>query len=116
MHEGHFTEDIVKQILTELAQYPDNKVKSVTVRVGEVFHLVPESVLLHYELLTKGSALEGVQLTLVDEPMQVLCHACKHEGPVEDHHLLMCSSCHSWHVVPVSGNRITIEKVELESR
>ncbi len=114
MHEGHFTQQIVEGILRELAPYPKAKVRSVTVRVGEVFHLVPESVLMHYDVLTKGSALQSVKLNLIEEPMQVLCSQCQKQGPVEDHHLLLCPFCHSRQVKPVLGNKITIEKVELE--
>ncbi|MBF0570667.1 MAG: hydrogenase maturation nickel metallochaperone HypA [Candidatus Omnitrophica bacterium] len=114
MHEGHFTEQIVESILQELAKYPKAKVRSVTVRVGEVFHLVPESVLMHYDVMTKDSPLQGVKLDLIQETLQVVCGQCNKQGPVEDHHLLLCSFCHSRQVKPVLGDKITIEKVELE--
>lgn len=114
MHEGHFTEDIVSHILKELQQYPNAELQSVTVKVGEVFHLVPESVLMHYELLTKNSPLEGVHLKLIEEPLEVHCLECHQEGPVEDHHLMLCFFCHSRQVKPVRGKSITIEKVEIK--
>jgi len=114
MHEGHFTEQIVSSIIEELKKYPGRKPKQVRVKVGEVYHLVPESVLMHYELATKGTMLEGVALDLVEEPMEVLCNSCGKQGPVEDHHLLLCSTCHSRDVKPIAGNKVSIEAIELE--
>ncbi len=114
MHEGHFTEQIVAAVIDELKKYPGRKPKRVRVVVGEAYHLVPESVLMHYQVATKGTALEGVALDLVEEYMEVLCGSCGQQGPVEDHHLLLCSFCHSRDVKPVAGNKVSIEAVELE--
>ena len=114
MHEGHFTEQIVFNVIEELKKHSGRKPNKVRVTVGEVYHLVPESVLMHYEVATKGTVLEGVALELIEEPMQVECLSCQKQGPVEDHHLLLCSYCHSQNVKPVAGNKIAIEAVELE--
>lgn len=111
MHEGHFTEQIVEAIVKEIKKYPGRAVESITVRVGESYHLMPDSVLMHYESITKSTALEGVALNLLEEPMQVFCSQCGKQGPVEDHHLLLCSFCHSRQVKPVSGNEVIIEQI-----
>lgn len=112
MHEGHFTEEIVAAILNELKKYPEQRLRKVTVRVGEVFHLVLDAVLMHFEMITKGTTLEGVILEIKEEHMTVKCEDCGKTGPVEDHHLLMCSSCDSRKVKPVTGQTITIENIE----
>ncbi len=111
MHEGHFTEQIVEAVIGELKKHPGRDVESITVKVGEVYHLVGDSVLMHYDLITKGTALEGVKLDLLEEPMQVICGQCKKTGPVEDHHLLLCSFCYSRQVKPVAGDKVTIDKI-----
>lgn len=115
MHEGHFTEQIVATIIEELKKYSGRKPKAVKVKVGEVFHLVKEAVLMHYEIITMGTPLEGVALELIEEPMQVLCGQCGKQGYVEDHHLLICSFCHSRNVKPVAGDKVSIEALELEN-
>jgi len=111
MHEGHFTEQIIESVMSELKRYPGKTVESITVKVGEVYHLVPDSVLMHYELITKGTELEGVKLELLEDPMKVICADCGKEGAVEDHHLPLCSFCHSRQVKPVAGDKVTIEKI-----
>ena len=112
MHEGVFTEKIVAVILDELKKQPGQKISSVKVKVGETYHLVLESVCMHFEIAVKGTALEGVQLILQEEPMQVTCQVCHKTGPVEDHHMAMCSFCNSLNVKTVSGNSIIVESIE----
>lgn len=111
MHEGHFTENIVKAIVGQLKKYPGRAFDSVTVKVGEEYHLSVDAVLMHYDLMTKGTTLEGVRLNLVEEPVQVVCEQCGKEGPVEDHHLLLCSFCNSRQVKTIAGDTITIDKI-----
>ena len=114
MHEGNFTQQIVDAILKELGRHPKYRFKTVKVNVGEVYHLEPESVKMHYALLTKGTKLEGTELELVEVKAQVFCWQCNQTGPVEDHHFLMCNFCNATDVKLVSGKEITIESLEME--
>lgn len=112
MHEGHFTENIVEGILEELKNHPGRRIKTVRVAVGEVYHLVLESVLMHFEISVRGSSLEGIELQLKEEPMQVSCQQCHQTGSVQDHHMPLCSFCGSLNVKTISGNSITIDSIE----
>lgn len=112
MHEGHFTDNIVMAILEELKRHPGRKIKTVNVAVGEVYHLVLESVLMHFEIAVKGTALEGAVLDLKEESMRVCCQQCHNTGPVQDHHMPLCTFCGSVNVKTVSGNSITVESIE----
>ena len=111
MHEGHFTEQIAESIIAQMKAYPGKQIKSVTVRVGEVYHLLPDAMRMHFELVTHGTALQGVELKIKEEAMLVECLKCRRQGPVEDHHVLMCPYCHSRAVEVVSGDQINIEEV-----
>jgi len=111
MHEGHFTDQIVEAIVFELNKHPGRKAATVTVKVGETYHLMADSVLMHYDLITKGTELEGATLNLIEEAVQVLCGQCGKQGPVDDHHLLLCSFCHSRQVKAVAGDKVTIEQI-----
>ncbi len=111
MHEGHFTQQIVEAVIGELKKYPGRAVGSVTVKVGEAYHLMADSVLMHYDLITKSTPLEGVTLKLVEEPMRVVCSQCGQEGGIEDHHLPLCSFCQSRQVKVIAGDKVTIEQI-----
>ena len=112
MHEGHFTEQIVEGVVKDLQKFPGKKVDSITVKVGEVYHLMPDSVLMHFDLITKGTELEGVKLDLLEEAVRVMCSQCGKQGPVEDHHLLLCSFCHSRDVKAIAGDKVIIEEIK----
>lgn len=112
MHEAKFTEQIVAAIIEEINKHPNNAPRRVKVVVGEMFHLEPESVKMHYRILTKGSRLEGVKLDLVEDPVTVLCRSCGKTDTVEDHHLLMCQHCSSQQVELKSGKAIQVEMIE----
>ncbi len=114
MHEGHFTNQIVDAILAELKDRPHGKIKAVKVKVGEVYHLVLESVLMHFRIAVKGTPLEGVELDLQEERVKVFCPQCQKEGFAEDHHMIVCPQCYSQNVKTLSGDSITIESIELE--
>ena len=93
MHEANFTQEIVNSILDELKKYPSCRAKQIKVKVGEMLHLMPESVKTHYTQMTQGTNLEGVTLFLEEEPVQVKCRHCGSVGGVEDHHVLFCAKC-----------------------
>jgi hydrogenase nickel incorporation protein HypA/HybF len=112
MHEGNFTEQIVEAILSGLKGYSEKKPERIRVKVGEMLHLEEESVRLHYEVLTKDTVLEGVQLDLQPIPVTIRCNVCKTESEAEDHHLLICPKCHSFEVQVTGGDRIEIEAIE----
>lgn len=114
MHEAKFTEQIVDQVVNELKGYIKSKPKRIKVRVGEMFHLDKDSVQFYYDLLTKETQLDGVQLDLEEEPVKVMCLDCRKESGVEDHHLLMCSLCGSRHVEIIAGNQVVTEFIELD--
>ena len=112
MHEAGFTEQIVNSIMAELEKVPTRRPKLVKVRVGEMFHLEPESVKMHFQAITKGSLLEGIDIELQEEQVTVCCQNCHKVGHVEDHHFLMCTYCDSTNVVVLSGHEIFTELVE----
>lgn len=112
MHEGHFTEQIVDAIYQALKEHPNPENAEVNVRVGEVFHLEKDSVLMHYQLQTQGTPLEKVKLKLEEVPVRVECRSCGKSGAVEDHHLLVCPECFSRDVNTIAGDSIEVEAVQ----
>ncbi|OIO38301.1 MAG: hypothetical protein COT00_05145 [Candidatus Omnitrophica bacterium CG07_land_8_20_14_0_80_50_8] len=114
MHEANFTKQIVEAVVGALRQCPDGKPRTVKVQVGAMLHLVPESVQMHYQLLTRGTGLEGIGLELTETPVRVRCRRCGHEGGVEDHHLLLCTACDSMEVELTAGDQILIDSIECE--
>lgn len=114
MHERPLTQKIVESILECLKDYPEGQVTALRVNVGEIYHLVPESVRTHFESLAVGTPLHGARLDLVEVPLQVRCKACGQVGGVEDHHAPLCSMCGSLSVENVVGHEIQVQSVALK--
>ena len=115
MHEAKFTEEIVTAIISQV-EGAQKKPKRVKVRVGEMFHLEKESVLMYYALLTRGTRLEGIEIELEEDPVIVRCKDCRQAGGVEDHHLLMCTYCDSQNVEVLTGDEIVTELLSEEDK
>ena len=113
MHEAKFTSEIVNAVIESLKSQPGAVPRRVRVQVGEMLHLEPDPVSLHFELQTKGTALEGVELALEEIPVTVLCRGCGHQGGVDDHHFIFCGKCGSPDVEVKSGREVVIEQIEV---
>lgn len=83
MHEVSVVSDIVKAILNELEKYNATVVEEVTLRIGEMTNLGTEQMEFAYEIVTRGTILEGSKLIIENEEVQVHCNKCGWEGGVE---------------------------------
>lgn len=112
MQKSPSSAKIVDVILNELKKYRGKTPRSVLVKVGEVFHLVPDAVQMHFSVMTRGTELEGVRLDLQEESMEVYCPHCQKTNFVKDHHLVVCPFCYALDVKLIRGNQITVESIE----
>ena len=116
MHEGNFTEKIVSAVLEQAIRYPDKKAVLIHVHVGEIYHLNPDSVRAHFEILIKDTRLEQTKLELLEVPATIECERCHWIGQPDDHHLLYCSECNSQQVNLIDGDTITVDSIEFEEK
>lgn len=99
MHEVSVVSDIVKAILNELEKYNVESVEEVTMVIGELTNLGEEQMTFAYEIVTKGTVLEGSKLVIEKEKIQVCCNDCGYEGGVDsiksdyDSHSIPILSC-----------------------
>jgi hydrogenase nickel incorporation protein HypA/HybF len=114
MHERPYTQKIVESILGCLKDYPAGQVTAARVSVGEIYHLVPDSVRAHFESLTAGTPLGGARLEVVEVPLRVRCTECGWTGGVDDHHAPLCGACGSLSVVNTAGHEIRVDSVALK--
>ena len=96
MHEVSVVSDLVSAILKELEKYNVEKVEEVTLVIGEMTSLGTEQMEFAYEVVTKGTVLEGSKLIIESEKIEVHCGSCGYDGPVE-----MLISDYSEHSIPI---------------
>jgi hydrogenase nickel incorporation protein HypA/HybF len=101
---------IIEAVLAELQKHDVEKVEEVDMVVGELTFLGREQLEFAYGILIKDTILEGSELVISTEKVEVRCVACAYVGRVEyidgrsDHYAIPDLSCHR------CGGRVEITK------
>lgn len=121
MHEFSITAQIVDAVLEEVQKHNVKSVGEVHLCIGELTFLGKEQMAFAYEMLSKGTVLEGSKLVIEDELTVVRCMECGYEGPpnypedAQDHYRapqLVCPQCDG-KVEVVSGKGCTIRDITM---
>lgn len=83
MHEATVVANVVDAVLEELKKYDVKSVHAVTLTVGDLTQLGTEQMEFAYEVITKGTVLEGSQLVIEPEHIVLACTKCGYVGPAK---------------------------------
>ncbi len=81
MHEVAVVSELVNAIFKELEKYKVSKVDEVTFTIGDLTNLGGEQMSFAYEIVTRDTILEGSELHVVVEPIEIECSECGFKGP-----------------------------------
>jgi len=121
LHEFSVTSQIVESVLAEAEKRKAKKVAEVHLVIGKLTFLGLEQVRFAYEVLSKGTILEGSKLVIEEQEGVVKCNHCGYEGgfKYEDDPLyhvplpsLKCPKCDSV-VDIVAGKECTIKSIKM---
>ncbi len=123
MHEYGLVQDVVGLVLRRTSDAGDARVASVRIEVGEFLVASRESLETAFEVLTRGTRLEGSRLEISEVPGRAVCEACGFEGGGSDlgealsepPALLLCPVCASPLRV-TSGAGMALVDVQLQNR
>jgi hydrogenase nickel incorporation protein HypA/HybF len=83
MHEVSVMTSILESVKDELESHSYDKVEELVLVVGELTYLGKDQLEFAYEVLTRGTDLEGSKLVIMDEPVEIKCEPCGYQGPAE---------------------------------
>ncbi len=121
MHEFFMTTQIVENVLKEAEKHRAKKVTEVNLIIGKLTFLGLEQVRFSYDVLVKGTIMEGSKLYIEEKNGVVKCSSCGYEGDFmyEDDPMfhvptptLHCPKCEGV-VDIVRGRECTIKSVKL---
>jgi len=121
VHEFSVTSQIVEAVLKEAEKHKAKRVVEVHLDIGKLTFLGLEQVRFSYEVLVKGTIMEGSKLHIHERDGVVKCGSCGYEGDFkyEDdpmYHIptptLHCPKCGET-VEIVGGRECTIRDVKL---
>lgn len=113
MHEMALAEGILDIVLSYADKNEAKKVTEISVLVGEMTGVVPESLDFCFESLSKGTKAEGAKLVLKHIPLVAKCLECGNETKVERYNFT-CPKCKSLRMEIVSGRELRVESLEAE--
>jgi len=113
MHEYPITLSIVRITEEELEKSKAKKVLEIKLVVGELTGLVPECIQSYFDIISKGTTVEGAILKIEKKSVNIKCNDCGFES-------LMklsknnCLSCGSSNLKLSGGKEYYIESMEVE--
>ncbi|MBR2255396.1 MAG: hydrogenase maturation nickel metallochaperone HypA [Candidatus Methanomethylophilaceae archaeon] len=122
MHEVSVVSTLVKAVLKELENHRTTKVNRVALLIGVLNNLGEEQMRFAYEIVTRGTILEGSELVIEEEPVEAECRSCGYRGPVDmledpdfghDIPVLACPRCHG-PITVVKGQSCTVKYMDIE--
>ena len=118
MHEMSIAHNLVNLAREEMAKHKAHRLVRVRVRHGVLSGVVADSLVFAFELLVKGSDLDGAVLETVEEPLRLACGVCGHEflsGTTSAALLAPCPQCGEdfGHKV-LSGKEMYLDQMEIE--
>ena len=108
MHELGITRSVVA-ICSERAA--GAQVKRVTLEIGKLSAVLPESVRFCYDICAKGTTLEGSVLEIIEVPGAAICRDCG--GEVRLSQLFGRCACGGTDLKLVSGEELKIKEMEV---
>lgn len=110
MHELSLCQAIVTNVGNHAPA--GERVSRVTVRIGHLRQVVPDSLLFSWEVLTDGTDLAGSELHIEQVPAVVHCSACDADTTLA---LPMpaCGTCSTTDVELVTGNEFLLVSIDV---
>jgi hydrogenase nickel incorporation protein HypA/HybF len=88
---------------------------AVTLRVGRLRQVVPDSLEFYFEFVARGTVCEGARLELELVAGRLTCSTCSHEWEL-DEPAFWCPACASSDVRISAGNELEVESIEVEEK
>jgi hydrogenase nickel incorporation protein HypA/HybF len=89
------------------------KVTVVTVRIGRMRQVVPDTLAFYWDLVTRDGLCDGSRLEQVIVPARFACGPCGHEWEPE-WPLFRCDECGAVDVTVIAGEELEVESIEVE--
>jgi hydrogenase nickel incorporation protein HypA/HybF len=109
MHELSVSSAVVDTVLKHAA---GRRVIVVSLRIGHLRQVVPDSLAFYFELVSRETLCEGARLEQEVVPALLRCDGCAREWDPEDA-WFRCTGCGGPGEV-IAGNELEVESIEVE--
>ncbi|MCX7823855.1 MAG: hydrogenase maturation nickel metallochaperone HypA [Syntrophobacterales bacterium] len=113
MHEVGIAEMLSEIAIEEAKRHNFSKVSSLKVQIGEMAAVVPEALIFAFSIVSKGTILEGAQLSIEIVPIVARCDRCEELFEVENFSF-KCPECGKVSDHCISGKELLLISIEGE--
>ena len=110
MHELSLSSAIVNTVAKHAA---GRRVTVVSLRVGRLRQVVPDTLEFYFEFVARDSVCEGARLEQEVIPARLRCRGCGDEWEIEIP-AFRCPACAGSDVEVASGDEFEVESIEVE--
>jgi hydrogenase nickel incorporation protein HypA/HybF len=110
MHELSLASAVVGTVAKHAAGRP---VTLVSLRIGRLRQVIPDSLEFYFEFVARGTACEGARLEHELIEARLRCRPCEREWEIEIP-AFRCPTCGGGDVEIASGNEFEVESIEVE--
>ena len=113
MHELSVCLSLLQQVETIARERNAAKVTTITLSIGPLSGVEPDLLKNAYPLAAAGTAAEEAELIMEIADIVVRCSQCDNETTVTPNKLL-CGTCGDFRTELISGDELTLLRVELD--
>ena len=102
--------DVLKE---EMVSHRVKSLRTVRLNIGQMSAVVPEALSFCFQVITKGTDLEGVKLIMDIVPLMGSCNECGKEFEIVDYQFI-CARCGSSKINTIGGKDMSIVEMEVD--
>ena len=110
MHEFDLSSAVVATVRKHAG---GRRVTHITLRIGRLRQVVPDTLDFYFEFVARGTVCEGARLEQELVPARLACAACAAEWEI-DQPAFRCPTCGTADVEVRSGEELEVESIEVE--
>jgi hydrogenase nickel incorporation protein HypA/HybF len=112
MHELSVATAVLNTALKHSAERP---VSVVSLRVGRMRQVIPDSLRFYFEIVARDTACEGATLELVEIETELSCRVCDRRWSPQIP-AFRCPDCASADVEVLAGQELEVDYIEVEEQ
>lgn len=113
MHEVGITQSLIEIAERHARQEKAESIASITVEIGSLSGVIPESVEFCFEVCTGGTMAEGARLIVKRIQGRGRCQDCRSEFDL-DTYTFACPECDGFAVERLCGEELRISEMEID--
>ena len=114
MHEIGITKNMFEIVLKEATKVGARKVRKINLIIGEMTGVMGESMRFYFDFLSKGTIVEGAEVTIRMVPPMVLCRNCNMTSKLERKTQWTCPHCQDNRLQLISGKELIVKSIDVE--